>query len=176
MDSPSAVGSTSSGWLLALQARQPSAWQQLTQVYGPLVYAWCRWQDLPGSEAADVLQEVFQAVVVHVGEFQSRGPGSFRAWLRTITQNKVHDYFRRLRKNPEAAGGSDMRERLEAVEAPALAVTEETEREVLLHAILERIRPEFSDKTWQAFWQLTVERRPSAEIAADLDMKPEAVR
>ena len=40
-------------------------------------------------------------------------------------------------------------------------------------AILE---PEFDARVWQAFWDLTVKGRPTKEIAAELDMKANAVR
>ena len=35
-------GSTSSGFLERLKQQDPQAWQQLANVYGPLVYFWCR--------------------------------------------------------------------------------------------------------------------------------------
>jgi RNA polymerase sigma-70 factor (ECF subfamily) len=38
------------------------------------------------------------------------------------------------------------------------------------------IRSEFQERTWSAFWRLTVEGHCAAEIAADLDMKTNAVR
>jgi RNA polymerase sigma-70 factor (ECF subfamily) len=174
MDPLSAPGSTSSGWLRALQSREASAWQRLTQLYGPLVYAWCRRQGLPASDSADVIQEVFKAVVVKVAEFTPHGPGTFRGWLRTITRNKVLDHFRRQKGHPAAELDSAMQQQL-AVE-PDSAVSDAGERALLLQAILTRIRPEFNEKTWQAFWRLTVEGHSSSEIATDLGMTPEAVR
>jgi RNA polymerase sigma-70 factor, ECF subfamily len=173
---PSAPGSTSSGWLRALQSREASAWQRLTQLYGPLVYAWCRRQGLPAGDAADVLQEVFKAVVVSVAEFTPRGPGTFRGWLRTIARNKVFDHFRRQKGHPEAELDSAMQQQLAAVPEPDSAVSDASERALLLQAILTRIRPEFNEKSWQAFWRLAVEGHSSSEIATDLGMTPEAVR
>ena len=46
----------------------------------------------------------------------------------------------------------------------------------LLRKALESIRGEFHERTWQAFWGVVVEGRTAADVAADLDMKPGAVR
>ncbi len=46
----------------------------------------------------------------------------------------------------------------------------------LLHRALEIIRPDFEDRTWQAFWRATVEGHTAADIAQDFGMTPRAVR
>ena len=43
----------------------PTAWAALVDLYGPLVLRWCRRWHLQGSDAADVLQDVFLAVSTH---------------------------------------------------------------------------------------------------------------
>jgi RNA polymerase sigma-70 factor (ECF subfamily) len=40
---------------------------------------------------------------------------------------------------------------------------------------LELIQTEFEDRTWKAFWQVAVEGRPPAEVAAELGMTVGAV-
>ncbi|MCE9525912.1 MAG: hypothetical protein K8R36_07650 [Planctomycetales bacterium] len=47
--------------------------------------------------------------------------------------------------------------------------------DVLLRA-LEAIRPEFQQRTWQAFWKVVIDGRSAADVAADLAMKPGTVR
>ena len=64
--------------------------------------------DLPEQEIADVFQDVFQAVATHIASFRKEREGdTFRGWLRTITQNKVRDHFRKLGREPGGAGGTD---------------------------------------------------------------------
>jgi RNA polymerase sigma-70 factor (ECF subfamily) len=46
----------------------------------------------------------------------------------------------------------------------------------LLRQALESIRGEFHERTWRAFWGVVVEGRSTADVAADLDMKPGTVR
>ncbi|MBI1313336.1 hypothetical protein GC176_18750 [bacterium] len=47
--------------------------------------------------------------------------------------------------------------------------------EVLWHA-LESIRGEFHERTWLAFWSVVIDDRQTAEVAAELNMKPGTVR
>lgn len=149
-DSPGVPGSTSSAWLERLQARDSDAWAKLVQLYGPLVYSWCRRCGLPAQETPDVAQDVFQAVAANVSRFQRHGPGSFRRWLKTVTQNKVHDHFRR-RGGPAGAGGSDAQQQLAEVPEEISSDSEQADGSLFLKAVLDRIRPEFAEHTWQAF-------------------------
>src|SRR5262249_40433480 len=99
--------STSRSLLEQLHANDPSAWDRLVTLYAPLVWHWCRRMNLPSQDVADVFQEVFQAVAAHMGAFHKERRGdTFRGWLRVITRNKVHDYFRRRQREPEAVGGT----------------------------------------------------------------------
>jgi RNA polymerase sigma-70 factor (ECF subfamily) len=82
--------------------------------YGGLVYYWCRQQGLTAEDAADASQEVFRAVARRVASFQRNGNhGSFRAWLWTITRNKIRDFRRLQARQPKAVGGTEARQRIE---------------------------------------------------------------
>ena len=71
---------------------------------------------LRDDDAADVFQEVFQAVAAHLAGFRrDRAGDTFRGWLRTITRNKVNDHFRRRQREPGGVGGSEARVRLAQV-------------------------------------------------------------
>ena len=77
------------------------AWDRLSLLYAPLVFHWCRRRGLREADAADIVQDVFQAVATHLQPFRKQEPAdTFRGWLRTITENKIHDHFRRRRTRP----------------------------------------------------------------------------
>jgi RNA polymerase sigma-70 factor (ECF subfamily) len=38
------------------------------------------------------------------------------------------------------------------------------------------LRSEFEEHTWRAFWRVAVDGQPAPEVAAELGMKPNAVR
>lgn len=169
--------STSSGWLDRLKLRDGEAWRRLAHVYGPLLYAWTRRQDLQPPDAADVVQEVFQAVAGAVGDFERTPEGTFRGWLWTITQNKIRDHFRRSQGQPAAAGGSSAQQRLQEVPWPDRAEPSEPgDTARLLRRVLERIRVDFEESTWQAFWQAAVEGHSPVDVAVDLGLSADAVR
>jgi RNA polymerase sigma-70 factor (ECF subfamily) len=170
---------TSRSLLARVQADEPQAWDRLVALYAPLVLHWCRRQGLQDQDAADVFQEVFQAVVSHVAGFRRDRPGgTFRGWLRTITQNKLRDHFRKRGGEAQGVGGSsDRLARLPgpepAEEAPA---GDEAVEGALFARALELIRAEFEERTWAAFWGTAVEGRATKDVAADLAMTPGAVR
>ena len=148
------------------------------KLYSPLVYHWCRAARLPPDDAADLLQEVFQSVVTALGAFDHEGQGrSFRGWLRTITQNKLRDYFRRRKRTPSATGGSEQDYLLALAEAPAAdgSTNEQAEKRLLLRSDLQLVRMEFEETTWQAFWRVTIGGHDAATVATELGISRAAV-
>jgi RNA polymerase sigma-70 factor (ECF subfamily) len=169
---------TTPSLLAGLRANDPAAWDRLVRVYAPLVWHWCRASGLQEQDQADVLQEVFQAVARRLPQFRHEPGGTFRGWLRTVTRSKICDLFRRRRREPVGAGGSDAQRWLGQVEAPVLPeeVADPVEDRLLLRAVLDRLRGEFAERTWQAFWRTVVECRAAVDVAAELGMSPGAVR
>jgi RNA polymerase sigma-70 factor (ECF subfamily) len=173
---PSSISST---LLERVRARRPESWQRLVDLYGPVVYRWCRQLGASRTDAADLVQQVFTAVVVDVGRFRRERPGdSFGAWLRTITRHRVCDHFRRRQGQPSADGGTEAYQRLlnigeaEEESTPAPLVDHE---EGFSRRLLELVRAEFESRTWDAFWRIVVDCQPPAEVAADLKMSLPAV-
>jgi RNA polymerase sigma-70 factor (ECF subfamily) len=176
----SSLGATSPSLLLRVQASQAGAWERLVDLYAPLVYHWCRRARLSAEDAADVFQEVFRAVARHIGGFRrDRAGDSFRGWLRTITRNKIRDHFRRHEQEPQGRGGTDAQLSLQAVPNPVLPEEDASEIDLVhrqLHRVLEEIRGEFEERTWQAFWQVQMEERDTDAVGAALGMTAAAVR
>ncbi len=171
-------GSTASNLLGQVKANEGPAWRRLAALYTPLVYSWARRAGLQAEDASDVVQEVFRAVLTHIADYEAGpGPGSFRAWLWTITRNKLNDHWRRQRRQPVAVGGTDAQERLLESPAPECPQDEEPAGAGggVLQRALERIRPRFEERTWQAFYRVTAEGQGPAEVAAALGMSVNAV-
>jgi len=75
-------GSTASSLLERVKLRQPGAWERLVDLYGPLIYRWCRRLGLAADDGPDVVQEVFAAAAAQLPSFRRDRPGdSFRGWL-----------------------------------------------------------------------------------------------
>jgi RNA polymerase sigma-70 factor (ECF subfamily) len=179
-------GSTSRSLISRLKTADAAAWNRLVVLYAPLVHHWCRQFGLPTREAADVLQDVFQSVAANLDRFHRDAPGdSFRGWLRTITRSKVMDHFRRRSGQPEAAGGTEALQRMGQFPAPELSdddsladrsPADEAPVRALFESALSLIRPEFEDRTWQAFWRTAVDDQPAPAVGQELGMSAGAVR
>ncbi len=172
---------TSRSLLARVQADEAQAWERLVNLYAPLVMHWCRRKGLQNQDSADLFQEVFQAVVIHVGRFRKEQEGdTFRGWLRRITENKLRDHFRRRGREARGAGGSSAQERLAQLAESESPQDDRSGDEAAEHALFARalglIREEFEERTWSAFWQTAVEGRAAKDVAADLAMTPGAVR
>jgi RNA polymerase sigma-70 factor (ECF subfamily) len=153
------------------------AWGQFVAVYGPLVHGFARRRGLQEADAADVTQEVLRAVARAAGDLDHQpGRGAFRRWLFTLARNRVIDFYKSARRRDRGAGDTDALEMLAEVPAPHEEPDwdREYERQVFGWAA-DRVRPEFQEKTWRAFWLTAVEGRPGPEAAAELGMSLGAV-
>jgi RNA polymerase sigma-70 factor (ECF subfamily) len=160
-------GTTSLGLLERARSHDAAAWDRLVQLYSPLVDRWCRQASLQDADAADVRQEVFLAVARGLDHFRrDSAGGTFRGWLRAITQHKIVDHWRRTRPGQVGAGGSDADEQFRQLPAegsddsPDPAPAEEID---------------VAESTWKAFWRVVVEGRCPAEVAAELHVTTNAV-
>ena len=179
-DGRSSSTATHGSLLQRARGHDPAAWERMVALYGPLVLGWCRSAGLRDDDAADVFQEVFQAVAVHLHGFhRDRTGDTFRGWLRTIARNKLIDHFRRQSREPAGVGGSEAQDLLAQVAgaiAPVEVAAADGAETAMLHRALALIRDEFEPRTWQAFWQTAVEGRTAADVAAELCTTPGAVR
>lgn len=169
--------STSTGLLAQVKARDAVAWTQLVQLYGPLIYGWCRRSGIEAEDARDVVQDVLGSVATSIDDFRGFGPrGQFRAWLRTITRHRVADHVRRRVGSPRAVGGSAALEQLENVPEPLEESSDDAaEADTVWQGVLELVRAEFADRTWQAFWQTAVDHQRGVDVAKSLGMTVDAV-
>jgi len=171
--------STRVSLLQQLQVEDPQGWSRLVALYGPMVFHWCRRMGLQSHDAADVVQEVYRSVRAKIIDFRRRQHGSFRCWLKTITRNKVHDFWRHCEREPPGVGGSEAQSRMaqvaDAQEEATATVEDQQEMDQVYGRVLELIRGEFASQTWLAFTQVVLESRAAHDVAADLRISVNAV-
>src|SRR5262249_33046436 len=101
--------------------------------------------------------------------------GSFRAWLFTVTRNKLIDLRERQRRG-QGAGGSSAGEVFDRQPAREdETVWDEEFRRHLFTTAADEVRGEFEEATWSAFWQPGGEGKKSADVAAELGLSVGAV-
>jgi RNA polymerase sigma-70 factor (ECF subfamily) len=170
--------STSTSLLAQVKEQDAQAWRRLTHIYGPCVYRWCRTAGMQPADAADIVQEVFQAIARRVVQFRPDGDGSFRAWLWAIYRSKLMDHYRDRKIEPPAPGGSALTEIIDGVagrcESPPSDSSEEESARIVQRALMV-IRGDFQEQAWQAFWRSAVLDERTRDIAQALAMTPAAV-
>jgi RNA polymerase sigma-70 factor (ECF subfamily) len=163
----------------ARSGSDPAAWERLVSLYEPLVNRWCRQAGLQWADVEDVRMEVFAAVSRSLGTFE-RTPeqGTFRGWLRRITQNKLRDHWQQEGKGMGAVGGSDALEQMRQLPSPeadpsGAGAAEETG--ILYRRALELISRDFEERTRKAFWRVVIDGQRPRDVARELNMTPGAV-
>jgi RNA polymerase sigma-70 factor (ECF subfamily) len=148
-----------------------AAWEKFVALYTPLFERWAKRLGHSQHDTADLVQETLLVVVKALPDFEHRGPGSFRAWLRTILRNRWIDWARK--STPLAGSG------LAAIADPnpdsVLVFEDEEYRTELAERMLRLIQDEFEPTTWQAFLMFAVGGKPAAEVASELGLSANAV-
>src|SRR5262249_10545500 len=155
-------------------------WRRLVDLYTPLIRAWLRRHALQDPDADDLTQDVLGVLVRELPNFRhDLRRGAFRRWLRTVTVNRLRVFWRAQRRRPLAGTAADLGHVLDQLEDPDSGLSRLWDREHDLHVarrLLELLEPEFEPATWRAFRLLVLEGRPTAEVAAELGLSPNAVR
>ena len=160
-------------------AHDQIAWKRLTEVYGPLVYHWCRKYGLSPEDSADIFQDVFRSVANRLGDYRKRNENDkFRAWLWTITRNKMRDLARRKQTRPDATGGSEAYAQLGQVpseEPEEISETAVTGVTKVVRETLDMVKSEFKERTWNAFWRVAIDGRSASLVADELSISVDSV-
>jgi RNA polymerase sigma-70 factor (ECF subfamily) len=156
---------------LLLRVRDPrdeESWRAFVDMYAPLIVRYARSRRLQEADAADVCQEVLAQVAKSIRGFEYQPErGRFRDWLGTVTRNRVNRFFTRVAGREQAIG-----EAL-ADELPAPEQDREWDDAFNTHVLqvaLERVRPGFEPKTWEAFRLVWLAHQPAAAVAERLGM------
>jgi RNA polymerase sigma-70 factor (ECF subfamily) len=160
--------------------RDDRAWEEFVELYGPLVRRLALRSGLQGADADDLAQDVFRAVAGAIDRWDpDPSRGSFRAWLSRIARNLIVNLLaaRRRQSAGVGSGGTDMVAFLESQPDPGedSACFDLEYRRRLFGWAADRIRGQFQEPTWQAFWRTGVEGEDVRSVARSLGLSPGAV-
>jgi RNA polymerase sigma-70 factor (ECF subfamily) len=148
------------------------AWPRFVELYTPVIYSWARHVGLQEADAVDLVQDVFVLLVRKMPEFTYDQHRSFRAWLKTVTLNRWRETRRRAATVPPQAPEMFA----DVAEADDSDQFWEAEyRQHLVNRALRVMQADFEPATWKACWEVVVNGRPAAEVAAQLNLTPGAV-
>jgi RNA polymerase sigma-70 factor, ECF subfamily len=172
------VTPTSVSLLDRLKAAGPDAsdWNRLHAVYLPLIERWLGRVPGLGAESADLAQEVLVVVFREIPRFERQREGSFRAWLRQVTVNKVRTH---RRKRPRRAVGLNAADGfLNSLADPNSELAREWDMDHDRHIfqkLLAIVQPDFNSTTWRAFQRFAVDGLPAAIVASETGLSVNAV-
>lgn len=153
-------------------------WERVQQMYVPLVRRWL--QDVPGleDEIEDLSQEVFVVLLRELPSFERRREGSFRAWLRRVTVNRLRTQRKQRRRRPTTDGRADDEAVLSQLEDPHSRLSQAWDREHDRHVfrqLLAAIAPEFNAVDQAAFRRFAVDGLSAAATALELGISENSV-
>jgi RNA polymerase sigma-70 factor (ECF subfamily) len=141
------------------------AWCTFNELYRPMLVGYAHKRGLDAADADDVAQQCVEAVLANIDRYQHTG--SFKAWLRTIAQNRIRDLFRKRREQQVDSG-------VWAAQADDEPAADELwERHWLaehLRYCVEKVRPDIAEHTYRAFVENVIDERPAAETAERLGL------
>ena len=154
------------------------AWSQFVDLYAPLIFGWCRKSSLSEEDSADVTQDVFARLQIAIQKYRDKDNSTFRSWLWVVTRNKIRDFCRKKQKSISPTGGTQFQiylenfAELESVDDP----TTELQEQQLIDRALEIVKQRVDERTWQAFWKVTMENESTEDVAKELSMSTNNVR
>lgn len=174
------MNTTSLSLLDRLKQAKPDAaeWRRLQDLYLPLLRHWL--SRLPGlhDEIEDLTQEVLVALFRELPQFERRRDGSFRAWLRQITVNRMWAFCKARRKQPHAGSSSEIEDLLMQLEDSRSDLARQWDRDHDTHVfqkLLALVQADFAPSTWQAFTRFALEGQAAARVAEEMSMSISAV-
>ena len=179
-----AIPSTHVSLLRALgeEGRRDDAWAVFQACYRDVILGWCRRCGLDQHTAEDLTQEILIKLLEALPRHQhDPDRGRFRSWLKTVVRNVLADQGRRQQRRlePGGLGGSTALERLGNLQSPRaveeLSVAVDRRTAAWQADMLDQVRARVEPTSWAAFCQRMIERRPAAEVAAELGLTVGAV-
>lgn len=146
------------------------SWETFERIYGSIVRSYCHCWKLQPFDVDDVVQEVMSAVARGIRTFDyDPAKGRFRAWLGTVTANKIKRFLERKSRNREEVlpFENETVEKTKAYADPDASWVEIFSERILI-AACRRIRPDFESKSWHCFSATWIDRESPEAVANEL--------
>lgn len=160
-------------------AKDNEAWSEFLTNYGPMLYRFVRSRGLQDADASDVVQDVLRRVGNAIGRLEyDSAKGGFRAWLFTITRNRLATFFEKRQRIGPTGNDTGQLELLAQAADDRNELVDQWELEHLraLAAIaMKTVEANSDPKTWSAFRITAIEGRAASDAAEELSMTSGAV-
>ena len=152
------------------------AWQAFVLQYESFLQRLAARQGVPERHVADVVQQILLTIAKSIDGWKDDGQqASFRRWLATVARNVVIKFMTRERKQAGGEGGTDTLELLNNVPAEPDAQQIKNYEHELISWAAEQVKQEFLPSSWAAFQATVIDKRPVAEVAAEMGVTPGSI-
>ena len=152
------------------------SWEQLLDIYKPLIWGWLRRQSTPIQDAEDLTQDVLAILVKELPKFEHNGQkGAFRAWLRNITANRLRVYWRSGKGTTTVADYQSLADQLEDAASEMSQQWDRQHDQYVLRKMLSQMEQEFEPKTLTAFRRVALEGAKPEDVAKEVGMTVVAI-
>jgi RNA polymerase sigma factor (sigma-70 family) len=159
---------------LLLRVRSGSdqaAWSEFVEIYGPVVFGYCRMRRLQDSDGADVTQNVLIRLSKAMPSFEYRPElGRFRDWLGKVVYRELLRHWNAQKRQDQ----SPMSE-LETDSVEADGDWGDYFQSEVLRVSLEKIRPEFEPQTMSLFQAAWLDDKAASEVATEFQVSIDKV-
>lgn len=152
-------------------------WSTFFSIYHPFLQRHLLRRKVRSVDVEDVTQDILSRVFRSISTFSHNGrTGAFRKWLGQIVSQQVWRYFQNLQSEvPRSAVSMEHIVDPIAFQADFEAQWDLEHDQFCLGRLLELIRPEFTQVTWQAFQLTVLQDRSSTEVSQLLQVTVNAV-
>jgi RNA polymerase sigma-70 factor (ECF subfamily) len=142
------------------------AWRRFIDLYGLLVFRYCRRSGCQNADAEEITQDVLVQVWQSMKTFcYDRRRGGFHRWLGTVTHNRIKRQWKTAARRDDVVSDST------PSQSPHdTTLWDEMSTQQLLRLALTRVRQCFETATWDAFELAWLENRPALDVARQLQM------
>jgi len=159
---------------LLLRVRSPAnqeAWTEFVEIYAPVIHRLAVRRGLQPADADDLVQQVMISISRAIEKRpHDRERAKFRTWLNRVAENAILNAL--TRGKPDVGSGrTDFIELLTQHSAPpedSALLRRECQEQVFRWAA-DRIRLEFNEETWEAFWATAVDGQACEQVAVRLE-------
>lgn len=153
--------------------RNQDAWQQFVDIYAPVVRSYCFQRKIQVADISDIEQDVMSRVSKAIRAFEyDPAKGKFRAWLGTITANRIRSFFAKEVQRHENEQAAFMTE-IPYSDPDSDWVAIFSER--VFTIACSRIREQTSEVAWRCFEATWIEKAPATEVAENLGIPTHSV-
>lgn len=155
------------------------AWNSFIINYGPMIYRFVRSRGLQDADASDVVQDVMRSVGLAIGRLDyQKEKGGFRAWLFTITRNKLSNHFGKQKRQVPTVDDSNQYESIAQGDYRDGELDRQWDveyRRQLVELAIAIVKPNVEPKTWAAFELTAIKDIAADQVAQQLDMSKGAI-